>query len=200
MPTSNTAGFAEKMPTLEDFALRCARSFGALSSLREDTGPVPEVLIPPTYHAERLAELKKQLADLEAVTDKECEERLLSFNADLVAEKFLQERQALKLRERYEDMRQQVENWQVSSDHHALKKFMLDQLDKSIDWDCRLPQSNKSQAMVRLSEAVEWRDNLLTQIRGDIEYHQKEQDRTVQDYKKRNEWLSSLRESLKDTA
>jgi len=59
MPTGYTYPVVEgKITEFSDFALSCARAFGALITMRDDPHdtPIPETFEPSDYNAKKLAE------------------------------------------------------------------------------------------------------------------------------------------------
>ena len=195
MPTGYTLDLYDgKDITFEEFALKCARAFGALIDMRDEPidTPIPEKLEPSDYH---LKELEKAVKRLEEIKDWDDEK------AQQEAERLYQE--ALKKREefikkneeickRYEDMLLKVRQWKPPTpDHEGLKKFMIQQLEKSIEFDCSVPEIPQ-----RLS-GEEFRKQQIEKILNDIEYHGKEYVEEVNRVYERNKWLLLLRKSLK---
>lgn len=67
MPTGYTAPIYEgKQITFPEFAMQCARAFGALIDMRDDPmdSPIPDAFVPDTYHARELVKAREQLADM----------------------------------------------------------------------------------------------------------------------------------------
>ena len=196
MPTGYTEDlYMGKEVTFEQFAMKCARAFGALITMREEPldAPIPEEFEPDNYHLEELEKARQRLAEVESWSEEQ---------AELEAEKAYQEAvrkrngtiaKNARIRERYEKMLAQVRTWiPPTPDHEELKRFMVEQLQKSIEYDCSyVPDEPK-----RLSGA-EYKQQQIAEARWEVEYHTKEYEEEVKRVQKRNEWLRALRESLR---
>lgn len=72
MATGYTCDVSDgKITTLRDFALRCARAFGALITMRDEPfdAPIPEKFEPHTdYHDKAIREAREQLEKLSAMS------------------------------------------------------------------------------------------------------------------------------------
>lgn len=74
MPTGYTASVQDgKITEFRDFAMQCARAFGATITMRDDPSdaPIPEAFEPENYNAKRLIEAQEEIARLNAMTDDE---------------------------------------------------------------------------------------------------------------------------------
>lgn len=193
MPTGYTADIAKGI-TFQQYALNCARAFGALVTMRDDPGDaeIPEAFTPSTYHVEQLDIARQGLARLEAMTQEELEAETDKEYKDGVAryEQFNKEREGL--RAKYEDMLKQAAAWMPpTEEHNGLKRFMISQIEKSIKFDCgyTMPQPT-------ILSANDWLEKQTAQCVHDIEYHKKEQDAENQQIAERNKWIQDLRKSL----
>ena len=78
MPTGYTHPVQEgKITELRDFALNCARAFGACVTMRDDPSdtPIPGKFEPSDYHIKALKEAKEDLLVVRGLDDDECEHR-----------------------------------------------------------------------------------------------------------------------------
>jgi len=79
MPTGYTAGVQDgKITEFSDFALNCARAFGALITMRDDPQdtPIPEKFEARTsYYDERLENAKDLMTEILTLTDDDCDKR-----------------------------------------------------------------------------------------------------------------------------
>lgn len=73
MPTGYTADLMEKGMEFKPFVLQCARAFGALITMRDDSldAPIPEKFEPDDYHIKKLAEAIQEQKRLQSMTDDE---------------------------------------------------------------------------------------------------------------------------------
>jgi hypothetical protein len=142
MPTGYTSAVADgEVTEFRDFALQCARAFGALIEMRDDSADAPLRLPRESdYYEREVKETEARLANLHSMTTKEINEAAAVAYAAAVkrVEGYNAERRTTK--ERYEAMLAHVAAWKPPSpDHHELKQFMRQQLQQSIDFDCRCP-------------------------------------------------------------
>lgn len=197
MPTGYTACIGDDA-TFEKFVLGCARAFGALVTMRDDPAdaPIPERFEPYDYHAKAIKEAEATLRELDGMPLDEAERRA---NADY-AEALKRNREMIQrnddLRAKYTAMLKQVNEWQAPTpDHEGLKKFMREQIEQSIDFDCSNEYYLRN-APTKLT-AMEWRSKQVEKARRDIAYHSKEHAEEVGRAAGRTDWVKALRESLR---
>lgn len=197
MPTGYTDAIADDI-TFNDFAMRCARAMGALVMMRDEpsSAPIPERFEPSDYHAKKIAEATATLDRLADMTEVEMEQSASdAYEAAVAAQAAAIHRNAT-LREKYNAMLAKVEAWQSpSADHDGLKKFMVEQITMSIDFDCD-NRYYRDQKPTKLTGA-EWRAQEEAKARKDIAYHKTENAEEIERTEARNTWLRQLRESLK---
>jgi len=194
MPTGYTCRVQNgEITNLRDFALVCARAFGALIEMRDDPldVPIPKRIEPSDYHKKRLEEEHERLVWLSGLTAEQMEQE-----AQLQYEKEVEEyREDLKRialeRSRYEKIKAQVSDWQPPEELSRLKEFMLEQLNISIDGDCHLHRKEQK----RLT-GNEWYSEMLNKINWSIGYHTHEHAEEIERTEDRNKWLSALFASL----
>lgn len=171
-----------------DFVLRCARAFFY------DLDEIPDKFEASDFHKKRIAKNEKQLELVSKMSKSNC-----SLAADEEYERAVKDRKkSIKdktaLKNRYETMLAKVEQWTPTEEHKALKKFMIDQLQTSIDFDCHVFPEKEPVRVTGKQWKEEQIQRLTEDIKRDKEYHEKEINRT----KKENEWVKSLRQSLKN--
>lgn len=196
MPT----GYTEKVATgevkeFQDFAVICARAFGATISMRDaslDAG-LPEKFEPSPYYKEcgerdqaELDRLRSLSIDEARVERDEAEKKRKAARNTLIAKKSHQ-------KSRYEAMLQKVKSWSPpTSDHDQMKEFMIDQLNKSIEGDCFVGGIYSQET----PPVKEWLKGSIEKLENDVKtwasFYAQEVNRT----KKRNQWISELRRSL----
>lgn len=199
MPTGYTTDIENDI-TFEDYLLGCARAFGACLHQRDDgMKDKPKLRSTETsYHVDALSRAKKDVAELEAmmgVNDrtaygKKAIEEAVAFEQEYFNKKIV-------LKNKYDAMLQKAYNWHPpTADHENLKKFMIDQITQSIDFDCntkydmdRLTELSKANPLDKYNEA-------MRRAYKDVEYHEtellKERERTAD----ANKWISALYDSL----
>lgn len=194
MPTGYTDTIYRGEPqTFSEFAMECARNFGALLSLRDSPdAEVPEEFQPSDYHARSLTEAQKHLDEIQALSVDECAQRAADDRAAVELRIEEMERQAVELRARYEAMLDEVEIWEPPTEEHRnLKSFMRDQLEQSIRFDCGTWRPN-----LPTLDPGEWRDEQIARALKDIAYHSEQYAADVKRARERTAWVKALRESL----
>lgn len=195
MPTGYTACIGDKDASFEEYALGCARAFGALITMRDDPSdaPIPEKFEPTSYHLERVTEARKRQADLEAMSPALCEMAADGVYRKAVADyqKTVSEKTALK--RKYETMLVRVRDWTPPTEEHkGLRTFMEEQITLCMDSDCTV----YSEPPVLQTGSL-WLAAETERVKRDIEYHSEHHDAEVKRTNGRTEWVKALRESLR---
>lgn len=197
MPTGYTADVQSgKVTDFKTFAWQCARAFGALITMRDDPSDarIPEEFKPDDYYLTAVQQAEVRLGRVLAMTPAECDgaakrehDEAEKYAADYVAKK-AQERQ------RYQAMIEKVEAWKVPSSEHAeMKSFMLEQLRKSIDFDCG---DGYTPAVEPLLSGVDWRHQQIARLTQALDRSRESLREEEERCRKRSEWVRQLRESL----
>lgn len=192
MPTGYTAAVEDgTVTTLEDFALRCSRAFGACITMRDDSSDKlpPESFEPNnSYHDEQITEANKTLVKLSKMSTKAAEkEAEKAFKESLKSFKDTSKR-LVEQDNRYEAMLTKVTQWEPHKDITPLKEFMINQLQISIS-------SYRPDAPVRKSGRT-WFLSQEKEAKRDLEYHGAEINKEIKRTQDRNQWLANLRASL----
>jgi hypothetical protein len=198
MPTGYTDCIADDV-TFEQFTMRCARAFGALIHMRDDPmgAPIPQTIEPSKWSGIQAEKAEKRLAELQSLSpgDAEREAEIAYQRAVESREESARVRRGLK--DKYEAMLAQVEQWTPPSpDHEKLKKFMVEQITESIDFDCDIAWLYRESIVAQAGE--EWRAAEIARALRDMEYHTKQQEEENQRAADRTRWVQRLRESLMD--
>ena len=199
MPTGYTACINSKPDiTFRDFALQCARAFGACIEMRDDPidRPPPQEVKVDDYHLNAINDAKAQLDRLEKMTPAEraAFTKNLQEDSKKQAQKSLNEKRTM--RTRYNAMLERARNWKITSpDLQNLKDFMISQIEESIKFDCDEDYCHRE-----LSRPEPEFEAFLEMARSDIKYHTVRYQEEVERTREKNEWLSSLYESLQTTS
>ncbi len=193
MPSGYTADIANDI-SFKEFAMNCARAFGACIDLRDSPNKeIPEEFTPSDYHLKEIERITKDIEELDSLSEAElkerCEEDYIeseNFRLDRIEKKNI-------LREKYNKMLHTVHSWKVSSEYDNLKKFMIDQIEQSIEWDCDVSYYSTPKEKV---DCYTWYENMRNILIGSLEYHKKEYEEEVERVEKRNQWIKGLRKSL----
>lgn len=196
MPTGYTADVGSgKVTDFADFAMQCARAFGACVTMRDDPSDatIPDEFKPSSYHAERLAEAKSELSRLQSMTVDQQEVAARDAYEQALAYQKKYRREKEEQRARYEAMLGKVGDWSPPTpDHVEMKKFMREQLRTSIDFDCGGSYEPEAKKLSR----SEWYEVALKKAEHDVNYHMIEHQKEVERAANRTAWVKALRASL----
>ena len=197
MPTGYTHTLYEGgQQTFPEFALNCARNFGALIELRDSPeAEIPERFEPSSYHREKLEESENNLRRWQEMSDDKVAADLRQTQEAAFAARKKIIRTAEERQVRYEEMLDEVETWTPpTSEHQGLKDFMTQQLTESIRYDCSttyLPEPPPD-------DVEGWRQDRLDHARKEVAYHAEQYQRECERAEERTSWVQALMESLDD--
>lgn len=191
MPSGYTTEIYDgKEVKFKDFALSCARAFGACVMQRDD--PIdekPKVMPEKSYHTEELNKLK----EFKKPTKTEFNSYKKQQKADHLQN--IKERNALK--KRYSHMMTEVEKWNPpTKDHESLKQFMIEQLTQSIKFDC---ETDFSEEKIKILSCMSYDDYVLEKLNTyneKLRYHKEREALEIAMIKQRNKWITDLYQSL----
>lgn len=196
MPTGYTADVGDgKVRDFSEFAMHCARAFGALVMMRDEPNgaEIPAKFEPSSYHVKALASAKERLAELESMTDDEKHRQSRLAYDGALAYWRKAEAKRVETRDNYEAMLDKVLAWEPpTSQHTEMKSFMVEQLESSIKFDCN------GYAAPEQPTVAEWYADELARATRNIEYHEREDGKERERAEGRTEWVQALRESLAD--
>lgn len=184
--------------TFEQFMLRCARNFGALIHMQEDPldAPIPDEILPEDdFYLEEIKETEKELANFLAnrPTLEELEERYAKYAEEKRNEILKENERRQVVKERYIAMLDKVKAWNPpTKDHENLKKFAIDQLEVSIEFDCK----DYSSPIKEKDEWIEFEMNLDKYLQKVLDCQKIEHEKEVQSAKSKTEWIQVLKKSL----
>lgn len=195
MPTGYTCDVQNgKITDLREFAMVCARAFGATITMRDDPAdaPIPETFEPDTsYYDQRIAEAQATLDELNTLTGEQREARAeAAYRAAVRSHNEAFDRRN-EQRQRYEAMIAKVEAWKAPASHAEMKAFMLDQLRESVRFDCGY-EMEPPKDMTGDEWWREQRDAAVRQLSYATEHRAKEISMAAE----RTRWVSELRASL----
>lgn len=196
MPTSYTADIAKGITFLE-YALGCARAFGACVEMRDEPrdAEIPEEFEVSNYQTEQLNKYLKEKTELLKITPTQTvEEAHKKYIEDESCRlKTLEKHKQLYIK--YTEMLEQVEGWKPPTQEHVeYKAFMVQQLKDSRKFDCGA--TYYEEPTVSLS-GKEWLIQELHKVDNSIKYHREEIVEETKRNNNRNAWVKALRESLK---
>jgi hypothetical protein len=186
MATGYTAAVCSgEMVDLRSFVLSCARAFDVRTKEggEVNTAPTPldvsdEDEAIKSAKAELRALLKLPVAEMRRRAKEEFEAALVS-HAQSQADR-------AETKARYLAMREKVAAWKVDPVLLRLKRFMLKQIDESIEFDCY------RWAKPRRRSATKWFDERVAALEHRIKFNQERRREAVQRHKRGNKWLAAL--------
>jgi hypothetical protein len=193
--TGYTYNLVDKKQTFPQFALECARAFGALIDMKEEPlgAEIPEQFEPSDYHATHLAEAQAELARLEAMSPTEAHAFGWALKDETVQEC------AKDVRERMADdalmlgVLEQAKAWEPpTSEHEGLKRFMIEQITGSLHGDYYAIGLEAAKA----KPPADYYAEALERARWDVQYHEEAIEKERARVGERNDWLRQLRASL----
>ena len=197
MPTGYTDKIKDGI-TFEEYAMGCARAFGALITMRDDptAARIPDKFDPSEYH---LKEQESAVAEGRRVASMSDTEADVAASAEYYDEAKRIEVAIDKDRDlmgKYEAMLQRVQDWRVPSpDHEKFKEFMVSQIEESIRFD-GMGEYYANNPAVLLS-GVEWRAAKLESVAHNLHYHTEEHGKEVDRAEERTAWVNTLRGALR---
>lgn len=196
MATGYTADVQSgKVTDFRTFALRCARAFGALISMRDDPiyAVIPEKFEPSDFYSKNLAEAKERLATLHAMTLEQAQAEATKEFEKHMSEAREYETKMSEQRSRYEAMLSKVDAWMPpTNEHRGLKDFMQKQLNESIDFDCSGSYWNTP----KLLSGEEWLRAKIDEEEKNVTYYITKATEECERAAGRTEWVQALMKSL----
>ena len=197
MPTGYTSKLYDgKKQTFQEFAMECARAFGALVTLRDDSdAKIPDEFKPSEYAQESLKKAEKKLKEAIGWSDAAAAAKALVEYNNSVKEYEASKERSAGIVKRYREMLAEVKKWTPPTpDHENMKKFMVEQLESSIKFDNYTPDKPK------MLTGPQYKKEIIEGCQKDIGYYTKSHLEEVQRCEGRTAWVKALRDSLLELA
>lgn len=196
MPTGYTADIKDGID-FKTYAMNCARAFGACVELREEPGGgdrIPETFEPSDYHLKAVEKARGELAALGAMTPAELERAAARAWDNAETSRLVRLEDKRKQREAYEAMLAKARAWKAPTpDHEGLRKFMCEQIEQSLDFDCG---GDYGKTPTPHLTGEQWAAKEAARLNRDIAYHEKEHAGEVARAASRTAWVRALRAAL----
>jgi hypothetical protein len=203
MPTGYTAGILEgKITTFPQFAKLCMRAFGATIHMRDDELDAEFIKRTPSdYYATEIGRAKQLLKDAKTLSDevivknrKEELEKSKEYHLKAIAKAKVD---TINLN----DILKEVRKWHPpTAEHTGIKDYMIDQIEKTIDFDCKTKWHDEELAKIELGlltlNPSEIRKDMITKAKKDFEYNTKKYNEDVETCEQSNNWVATFLESL----
>lgn len=195
MATGYTADI-EKGISFPEFALNCARAFGALIHMRDSASDaeIPDEIKPSEYHKIAIDDALIKLNEAKEMTLETAKMKAEIEWAEAIKSQARYKEKKLELLYKYKSMLHKVEMWQPPTpDHIEMKVFMIEQIQSSVDFDCTIYPHDE----IKLKSAEEFRQENIAKCAKSLGYHVKEWQEEVKRCKGRTEWIRALKASLR---
>ena len=175
--------------SFKTFAMSCARAF--LIRMKDRMGEIPEEFEVYKYHLKEFRKTQDEYDDFiglnegkkKIIFDKERKE-----HEDLYRRR---KKDAVELTAKYVSMLEKVKAWSPPTEkHEEFKKFMISQIESSIDFDCHFHKANP------FDDFKTWVEKKEESLERSIMYHAEEYQKEKKRVKEMNKWIKDLRDSL----
>lgn len=198
MPTGYTSKIHDgEAVSFPQFAMTCARAFGALIEMRDEdlTAPVPQEFTPSPHYTEARKRAAERLAEVKAWTPEQARAEAARQHAAELGAIEKSNARARDLREKYAAMAAEAEAWlPPTPDHEELKRFMLQQLHESARFD-----GHEMEAPAP-PDAAAYQAQQITSAREAVARARQHQAEAIERARDRTEWVRALRASLGEAA
>lgn len=198
MPTGYTDKIKDGI-TFQEFAMNCARAFGACLSMRDDptSTPIPEEFEPSPYHAEQLEKAVQEVDDFNNLTDRQLQHMFKQCVSDGIKRQSTYIKEKNELREKYEEMLDKVHQFEPpTSEHTEYKNFMINQITESIKFDCNNKYDEELIEDLEKMTFDEWYENQVEVLNRAVEYHMEQKEKEEKRCLDRSMWVIELREAI----
>lgn len=197
MATGYVHEMLDKKQDFPTFAMQCARAFGALITMRDEPAdvPIPDQIEPDSYYAKALVTARADLSRLTAMD--EAAQLAYGEQAKKAAIGQHVEYHGKRLAEvgRVRAMVAEVQKWTPPTpEHEGLKKFMLEQLERSVRYED--DSAEKELADLRKREPLTWYTAAVTDAHRSIARYIEEVEKERRRAESRTKWIQELRTSL----
>lgn len=197
MPTGYTYDI-ENDVSFENFALSCARAFGACAHMRDTPSKEnPTFRVVSTYYQDKLPEALAEYGYLQTLTDKQKEE----FGQEERDKEITRIQETLekkrKLEAKYNEMLNKVGAWNPpTSDHNGLKEFMTRQIVESIQFDCDSKYTLEDLQRTISKKPIDFYRVALANAENEVKQCEEELEKEEKRVAESNAWIAELYKSL----
>lgn len=162
--------------------------------------PVEDTYSTSPYHLKELEKAYKRLAKAKSLSRKETDAASRKEHARLVKHDKEYIAEAAVTRTNYEAMLERVYAWEPPTEEHVgLKKFMVEQLATSIEFDCGGDYWENHLAKLVKDGPLSgdaWKAQEIEKANRDIEYHTEEMTKDKKRHETNTAWIQALIKSL----
>jgi hypothetical protein len=205
MPTGYTAGILDgEIKTFPQFAKNCMRAFGATIHMRDE--PLEkeyEPRVPSDYYSKNVSEKKTQISEYKTLSDKEIiakeKQRLeegKNYHLKSIKTTKANKKRLVKI------LKEAREFIPPTAEHNEFKKFMIEQLESTIDFDCSTKYHDE--ALIEIEKtlanmnAARLRKMVIEEMEKSLSYYIEEEAKEIKRCNDSNKWVNQVFESLKN--
>lgn len=210
MPTGYTADIGKGL-SFQQFAANCSEAFGESRLLDISAKDIldvnGEVCFDATkflgknntsYYIGRIAELKKELEQISSLSIEEYTNFVSSKLKEDKKEAKAQMKKEMALEKKYKEMLKKVKEWTPpTNDHIGFKKFMIEQIESSIKFDCGHEFYKDKLNANMPTDLEEHKKNAVDRIKEWIVYMEDSIEKENKIFNGAVEWVDALVKSLK---
>jgi len=181
-----------KITEFSDFAMTCARAFGALITMRDSPmdAPIPDEFEPDGYYAKCVFIWLKELEVVQGMTNEEAETAAVEAHRTALQSRDGYLRRQETEAERINSMLAKVRAWTPPTpDHREMKEFMIQQLTISLPGDY-------APSIPELLDGQTWRKRKIDELAKSVASIKVEREKEIDRAKTRTKWVKDLRASL----
>ncbi len=196
MPTGYTADIYDaKNVSFQDYLLHCCRAFGACLDQRDDkSSDLPRLQKPTDYYQKELDAAEKRLEQLRKLSASQAEKKAKKEREEAIQQRRERDQKAMNALFRYKSVLHEVRQWQPPTpDHQNLKDFMIEQLEKSIDFDCHTGEWPKIPPVM---SGEEWRQQEIEKELKRIARETRHNLEEIERVKGNNAWVAAVYKSV----
>lgn len=203
MPTGYTAYIEDgEITTGKEFLTLCTRAFGVAIDLKDEplSIPTPRHTEPDSWYENAYKRAQKTLKEAQSMSFEDAKKTLIGNYEDNIQYYTKRVKELTSLKDRYDKIRNEVEQWvPPTDDHKELKKFALAQIDM-----CNIEEKEINRYKERSRQELDDSDEAVKKyISSCISYCQQEVDNAYKRWQdelkrvsERNEWMDKFIESV----
>lgn len=200
MPTGYTSQIEQGI-SFRQFALSCARNFGAAIALRdEDSSVLPNeenVKFKSSYSEKSLEQALAEKDEFLNLSASQIKQKFLDWKEQSIARNHVILAQKRVLRQKYESMLAEVKNWTPpTGEHENMKSFMVSQIEESIRYDCGEDYYLEAIETAKNTHQAEFYWEKIREFEWSIQYHSKQLNEDSNRDTQRSNWIKELINSL----
>lgn len=203
MATAYTEGIIDgSTKTFKDFALICARAFGAAAHMIDDELSVKfKERIPDSFWDEQIKESEKMVEEIKSLSDENIIKRKKE-NIEKSLERHKKEiEDKLRLKIKLNRFYLEAKNYKPpTEDHKEVKYFMIEQLESTIEWECDVKYNedeiNRLNKELNNLNPETIRLDYLSNFYKSLELYNNEKKKELERCENSNNWYKAYLKSL----